>query len=123
MNLVTECFLISQVVFERDGRRIATAKVWRDRGAMFEGGEVQVRSAILEQLEAGRQFRTLARDEKGDWKKGGVVQVRILNGVPYLGTDDADGEYDSFSELRAQGRGGGTWDARRSLVPKRAERP
>lgn len=62
-------------------------------------GTEWLRTKVVSAIEASSTFVTIVKNAKGDWTKGAVVRIEVINGVKYIRTDSDQTTKDNLDNL------------------------
>lgn len=92
-------YLISAVSYCSEYIHITKITAHEDTGYSLEKGEQYTRQDIVSKINNGRTFRTIYKNNEGNWIKGQEVFVTDINGASYIKTVDSSIEKDKLEYL------------------------
>ncbi len=80
-------YLISEVRYSPDHRRILQVKQHRDLDGEVSEGEIVDASVVASNLKKGKSYMTIHNGSSESWKRGEMIRGYITNGEYHIRTD------------------------------------
>jgi hypothetical protein len=79
-------YLITAVRFNAAGTHIEAVQYREDKGDSAGSASEALRSKVIEWIERGYSFCTATKGSDGNWHKGAIVKVVIIDGKQFIRT-------------------------------------
>jgi hypothetical protein len=93
-------YVISGIRYnDEDDDYIAMVKVRENKAGILENAEEWDRRKVVSEIERGKTFDTIMRDENGNWHIGQEVHIISIHGDKYIRTDQNSVGSDNLESL------------------------
>jgi len=92
-------FYIEKVRYSKDRLHIVSVSVREEKGPKLGKAHDMEREDMIRELQQGKNFLTIFRNENGKYRKGQPVHMSEVNGKQYLRTDEHLVKYDQLEHL------------------------
>jgi hypothetical protein len=93
-------YIITAVRYSDGHERIESVKQHQIEGSGADGGQIVIRSQVINNIDLGRNYHTALESQSGNtWTIGAQVEKFYLEGVAYIRTDGNKTPSDNLGEL------------------------
>ena len=92
-------YLISEVRYSPDHRRILQVKQHQDLDNSISEGEIVERSIVASNLKKGFTYMTIHNGSSNTWKRGNTIKAYLVDGDYYIRTDKNKINLDNLGTL------------------------
>ena len=92
-------YLISEVRYSTDHKRILQIKQHEDLDGQISEGKIVDKEVVTSNLKKGKTYMTIYNGSSKTWKKGEQVRGFLVNGEYYIRTDKNKVNHDNLGML------------------------